>query len=76
MEQLVDLVKSMSVNDLSNQMNAYISEQTIASGGYSNIGAEGIKSMELHVCAPGENANDETKKVGIYLYSEQGGQDN
>ena len=76
MEQLVDLVKSMSVNDLSNQMNVYISEQTKASGGYSNIGAEAIKSMELHVCAPGEDANDETKEVGIYLYSEQGGQDN
>ena len=55
----------MSVNELSNQTNVYISEQTIASGGYGNIGAEGIKPMELHVCALGEDANNETKEVGI-----------
>ena len=65
MEQLVDMVKRMSVNDLSNQTNAQISEQPIASGGYGNIGAEGINPMELHVCAPGEDVNDETMEVGI-----------
>ena len=55
----------MSVNDLSNQTNAQISEQQIPSGGYSNIGAEGIKPTELHACAPGEDANNETKEAGI-----------
>ena len=55
----------MSVNDLPYQTNAQISEQTIASGGYGNIGAEGIKLIEFHVCPPGEDANDETKEVGI-----------
>ena len=49
------------MNDLSNQTNA----QTIASGGYGNIGAEGIKLMELHACALGEDANNETKEVRI-----------
>ena len=63
LEQLVDLVKRMSMNELSNQTNAEISEQPIISGGYGNIGAEGIKLMELHVCAPGEEANDKTKEV-------------
>ena len=62
---MVDLVKMMSVNDLSNQTNAHICEQTIASVEYGNIGAERIKPMELTVCAPGEDANDETKEVGI-----------
>ena len=55
----------MSVNDLSNQSNAQRCEQTIASGGYGNIGAESIRPMELHVCAPAEDANDDTKEVGI-----------
>ena len=62
---MVDLVKTMSMNDLSNQSNAQICEQTIASGGHDNNGAERIKPMEIHVCAPGEDANDETKEVGI-----------
>ena len=62
---MVDLVKIMSVNDLSNQTNAQVSEQLIASGGYGNTGAEGIKPMELHVFAPGEDVNDETMEVGI-----------
>ena len=61
----------MSLNDLSNQTNALISEQTVASGGYGNIVAEGIKPMELYVCAVGEDANNE-RKGGGYLYSEQG----
>ena len=68
---MVDLVKRMSVNDLSNQTNAQISEQAIASGGYGNVGAEGIKPMELHVCVPGDDGNDKTKEVG-YLYPQQG----
>ena len=46
----------MSVNDLSNnQSNAQICEQTIASGEYGNMGAERIKPVELHVCAPEED---------------------
>ena len=49
------------MNDLSNQTNAQISEQAIASGGYGNVGAEGVKPMELHVCVPGDDGNDETK---------------
>ena len=49
------------MNDLSNQTNA----QTIASEGYGNTGAEGIKPMELHACALGEDANNETKEVRI-----------
>ena len=53
------------MNDLSNQTNAQISEQAIASGGYGNVGAEGVKPMELHVCVPGDDGNDETKEVGI-----------
>ena len=53
------------MNDLSNQSNAQIFEQTIASGGYGNTGTEMIKPMELHVCATEEDANDETKEVGI-----------
>ena len=64
LEQLVDLIKRMSVNDLSNQTNAQISEQTITSGEYGNTGAEEIKLMELHVCAVGEDAINETKEVG------------
>ena len=55
----------MSLNDLSNQTNTQISEQTVASGRYGNIGAEWIKPMELHVCAVGEDANDETKEVRV-----------
>ena len=58
----------MSLNDLSNQTNALISEQTVASGGYGNIVAEGTKPMELYVCAVGENANNETKGVGISVF--------
>ena len=53
------------MNDLSNQNNAQICEQTIASGGNGNILAERIKPVELHVCALGEYANDETKEVVI-----------
>ena len=30
-------------------------EQTIASGEYGNMGAERIKPVELHVCAPEED---------------------
>ena len=55
----------MSENDLSNRTNAQICEQTISSGGYVRIGTERIKPMELHVCAPGEDAHNETKEVGI-----------
>ena len=58
-------VNRMSVNDRPNQTNAQISEQIIASGGYGSIGAEEIKPMELRVCAPGEDANDQTKEGGI-----------
>ena len=61
LEQLVDLVKRMSMNEISNQTNAEISEQPIISGGYGNIGAEGIKLMELHVCAPGEETTKEVR---------------
>ena len=42
---MVDLVKRMSVNDLS----------------------EGIMLTELHVCAVGEDANNETKELVIYV---------
>ena len=62
----------MSVNDVSNQSNAQIYEQTIASAGYGNIGAERIKPMELHVCATDEDANDETKNVGISVSRTRG----
>ena len=57
----------MSLNDLYNKSNAQRCERTIASGGYSNIGAERIKPMELHVCAPAEDDNDKTKEVGISI---------
>ena len=63
MEQLVGLVKRMSVNQLSVECTDMW--QTIVSGGYSNIGVERIKPMEFHVCAPGEDANDETKEMEI-----------
>ena len=53
------------MNDLSNQPNEKICEQTIGSRGHGNIGAERTKPKELHVCAPGEDANDETEEVGI-----------
>ena len=44
------------MDDLSNnQSNAQIREQTIAPGEYGNIGAERIKPVELHVCAPKED---------------------
>ena len=65
MEQLVDLVKMISVNDFSNQTNAQIREQTITSRRYGNIGAERVKLIELHLCALEEDANNETKEVGI-----------
>ena len=62
---MADLVKRMSANDLCNQNNEQIGEQTIASGGYGNIRAEGIKPMELHACEVEEDANNDTKEVGI-----------
>ena len=71
---MVDLVKRMSVNDLSNQSNAEICEQTIASGGYGNIGAERIKSMELQYVLLKWMLTMRPKKWR-YTYPEQGGQD-
>ena len=58
------------MNDLSNQTNAQVSEQKMVSGGYGNIG-EGIKLMELHVCALGRVLTMRPKKWG-HLYPELG----
>ena len=44
------------MNDLSDLMNSWISERAVQSGGYSNTEVEGIKTMNLHVCAVGEEA--------------------
>ena len=67
---MVDLVKKIFQNDLSDQTNAQRSEQTLASVRYGNIAAEGFKLLELHECAVGENASNEinaTKGVGIFV---------
>ena len=54
------------MNDLSDQTNTQIKVQTVTLAGHSNIGAEGIKPTEqLHACAVGEDANNETNEVGI-----------
>ena len=55
----------MPMNDLSDQTNTQIKVQTVTLAGHSNIGAEGIKPTELHACAVGEDANNETNEVGI-----------
>ena len=49
---------------LSSQENTQIIEERRESGWYGNIGAKGIKPIELYVLAVGEDAI-ETKKVGI-----------
>ena len=64
------MVKKIFVNDLPNQTNTQTTKQTVASVRYGNIGAEGFKLLQFHVCPVGENANDEineTKDVGIFV---------
>ena len=64
LEQLVDLVKRMSVQDLYNQTNVQLETGAVASEHHGDNETEGIKPMEFHIKADDENAA-ESNQVGI-----------
>ena len=66
LEQLVDLVKRMSVQDLYNQTNVQLEKGAVASEHHGNNGTEEIKPMEFHIKADDEDAA-ESNQVGIAL---------
>ena len=49
LEQLVDLVKRMSVQDLCNQTNVQLGTGVLASEHHGDNETEGIKPMEFHI---------------------------
>ena len=49
LEQLVDLVKRMSVQDLYNQTNVQLETVAVASEHHGDNETEGIKPMEFHI---------------------------
>ena len=51
LEQLMDLVKRMSVQDLYNQTNAPLETGAVASEHHGDNEIEGIKPMEFHIKA-------------------------
>ena len=57
LEQLVDLVKRMSVQDLYNQKNVQLETGAVASEHHGDNETEGIKPMEFHIKAVDEDAS-------------------
>ena len=56
LEQLVDLVKGMSVQELYNQTNFQLETGAVASENPGDNETEGIKPMEFHIKAVDEDA--------------------
>ena len=64
LEQLVDLVKRISLQDLYNQTNVQLETGAVASEHHGDNETEGIKPMEFHIKADDEDAAG-SNQVGI-----------
>ena len=64
LEQLVDLVKRISLQDLYNQTNVQLETGAVASKHHGDNETEGIKPMEFHIKADDEDAAG-SNQVGI-----------
>ena len=64
LEQLVNLVKRISAQDLYNQTNVQLEKWAVASEHHGDNETEGIKPMEFHIKADDEDAA-ESNQVGI-----------